>query len=99
MNLCFLLQDQSLLACHAGQVVIEQKIESKKEEIGRRGWQKVWEEGVRAGDMAEEKSEMERGQRMNVGENERMTEGREVRERSMALIGSTESNGEMDLTE
>lgn len=34
MSLCFLLQDQSLLVCHAGQVVTEQKIESEKEEIG-----------------------------------------------------------------
>ncbi len=28
------LRAQSLLACHAGHVVIEQKIESEKEEIG-----------------------------------------------------------------
>lgn len=39
----FFLQDQSLLVCHAGHVVIEQKIESEKEEIGRRRWRKTWQ--------------------------------------------------------
>lgn len=37
---CFLLQPQSQLFCHAGQVVIEQKIESKKEEIGWKDWRR-----------------------------------------------------------
>lgn len=71
MNLCFLLQDQSLLVCHAGQVVIEQKIESEKEEIGRRSLGK--REGSEVKKHGRRKSEMARAGDV-WGENERMTE-------------------------
>lgn len=55
--LFFPLQDQSLLVCHAGHVVIEQKIESEKEE----NWTKT-----PAQDMAEGKVRRRR-QRVNEG--------------------------------
>lgn len=61
---CLLLQDQSLLVCHAGHVVIEQKTESEREKNRA---------NMRAQDMAERKSKTT-GAEDERGENKGMTE-------------------------
>lgn len=78
MKLCFLLQDQSLPVCHAGQVVIEQKIESEKEEIGRKRLEKE-REGSEGETHGGRKSETTRAED-ECCEDDR--EGRRVRDRS-----------------
>lgn len=78
MNLCFPLQDQSLLVCHAGQVVIEQKIESEKE----KDWAKSSaeeREGSEGKKRGRRKSETRRAEE-ECGEDDR--EGGRVRDRS-----------------